>query len=231
MSSRRRQPLVALAVLALARLSVQDGTYRSASLGSLTPWNFEEVVGGKKNVLAIFHMPDCGGCKKFMPKFEEAAMMLSQLQNDTKFPLVVLKADATEFEYETLKDDLKVSQVPAVKLFKKGSTTPLHVPPSEPFDMHFKIKEAIGMPTPNKCLFGESDAEDVTPDTWDAKVMDPTHSVLVEFYAPWCPHCKRFTSVYNGIARKALNMPGVRVVRVDIDKHKALGEKYGVKLL
>ena len=56
--------------------------------------------------------------------------------------------------------------------------------------MHFKVKEALGMPIPNKCMFGDSDAEDITEKNWHAKVMDTNTSVLVEFYAPWCKHCK-----------------------------------------
>jgi len=97
--------------------------------------------------------------------------------------------------------------------------------------MHFKVKESIGMPIPNKCMFGDSDAEDVTAANWEAKVLDPQTSVLVEFFAPWCQHCKALTPVYNNIARKASKLPGIRVVRVNVDKEKALGERYGIKKL
>merc|ERR1712072_1059168 len=97
--------------------------------------------------------------------------------------------------------------------------------------MHFAIKEAIGIAVPNKCMFGDSDAEDITTATWEAKVMDPSHSVLVEFFAPWCKFCKKFTPTYNNIARKSVSIPGVRVVRVNMDKQKELGERYKVKKL
>lgn len=143
----------------------------------------------------------------------------------------MVRADVTEFEYEELKENLNVSKVPALKFFKKGNTKPRHVVPREPWEMHFSVKEIMGLPVPNKCLFGDSDAEDVTVVTWEKRVMDPTHSVLVEFYAPWCKHCQGFKSTYNNIARKSLKLPGVRVVRVDVDKQKSLGERYGIKKL
>jgi len=184
------------------------------------------MVGNEKHVVAMFYAPWCGGCKKYMPKFVETALMLRGVET-----LRIVKADVTEFEYEELKENLNVSKVPAIKLFKKGTTDSRHVFPQEPWEMHFAIKEAIGIAVPNKCMFGDSDAEDITSETWEAKVMDPSHSVLVEFFAPWCKFCKKFTPTYNNIARKSNAIPGVRVVRVNMDKQKELGERYKVKKL
>merc|ERR1711998_166503 len=161
-----------------------------------------------------------------MPKFEEVALMLRDVD-----ALSVMKADVTEFEYEELQENLNVSRVPAIKLFGKHSATPLTMLPQDPFDMHFAVKEKLGLRVPNKCLFGESDAETVTSSTWDKIVMDPTQSVLVQFYAPWCPHCKRFLSTYNSIARKLTMLPGVQAVRVNADEDKILMGKYGIKTL
>merc|ERR1711907_67089 len=87
------------------------------------------------------------------------------------------------------------------------------------------------MPVPNKCMFGDSDAEDVHTSNWDKVVMDPSHSVLVEFFAPWCSHCKAFKSTYNLVARKAMRMPGLKAVRVNADKDKELMVRYGIKKL
>jgi thiol-disulfide isomerase/thioredoxin len=33
---------------------------------------------------------------------------------------------------------------------------------------------------------------ELTPDNYDAIVMDTTKDVLVEYYASWCPHCKAY---------------------------------------
>jgi len=208
-----------LAVLQLVGFCVGE-------IGTLTPWNFDEVVGGDNHVFVMFHAPWCGACKKFMPKFEDAAGKLRDAE-----PLKIMLADVTEFEYEELQQNLNVSKVPALKFFLKDSTDPYFVEPQEAWQINFRVREAMGLAVPNKCMFGESDAEDVTEATWDDLVLDKDKAVLVEFYAPWCPHCKRFTQVYNGIARKALELPNIRVVRVNVDEHKDLGEKFGVKTL
>lgn len=197
-----------------------------ANLTQITPWNFDDVVGRDNHVLVLFAAPWCGACKKYYPKYIETAFMLNSIKG-----LVLAKADVTEFEYEELQENLQVGKVPAIKIFKKGSSEPVAINPQEAWEMHFQVKEKLGMAVPNKCMFGDSDAEDVTTATWDKLVMDPKLTTLVEFYAPWCKHCQALKPTYNNIARKASKLPGVKVVRLNVDKEKALGEKYKVKKL
>merc|ERR1711959_234988 len=216
-----------ISVLVLcAKLNEAAGEKVGSNIDQLTPWNFEEVVGGDKHVLVLFHAPWCGACKKYMPDFEETAEQLRAVST-----LSIRRADVTEFEYEELRGRLNVSKVPALKLFKRRSTTPITMTPREPLAMQFTVKDELGLRVPNKCMFGDSDAADVGESNWNATVMDPKYSVLVQFYAPWCPHCERFKSTYNIIARKAMQIDGVKVVRVNGDKDKPLMLKYGVKML
>lgn len=37
----------------------------------------------------------------------------------------------------------------------------------------------------------------VVADTFDEIVNDPEKDVLVEFYAPWCGHCKNLEPIYK----------------------------------
>lgn len=50
----------------------------------------------------------------------------------------------------------------------------------------------------------------LTPDNFDKIVMDPTKDVLVEFYAPWCGHCKSLAPIYEKVAATYAGEPNVR---------------------
>jgi thiol-disulfide isomerase/thioredoxin len=45
--------------------------------------------------------------------------------------------------------------------------------------------------------------KELTPDTFD-KEKDTAPAFLVEFYAPWCAHCKKFAPTYQKIANGTL---------------------------
>ncbi len=70
---------------------------------------------------------------------------------------------------------------------------------------------------------------DVTPKTWD-KVIDPSKThVLLEFYAPWCGHCKALAPEFEQLGKLYASNPSVTIAQVDADKHAKLGKKFNVQ--
>lgn len=63
---------------------------------------------------------------------------------------------------------------------------------------------------------------------FDSYVLDPNKNVLVEFYAPWCGHCKNLAPVYEKVAEAFKNEPNCVIAKVDADSEKELGQRFGV---
>lgn len=82
---------------------------------------------------------------------------------------------------------------------------------------------------PNAKLPG---VQDLTPDTFD-KFVGGAKAALVEFYAPWCGHCKMLTPEYKKLGEAvtgdaALNSRLV-VAKVNADEHPELGSRFEVQ--
>lgn len=71
---------------------------------------------------------------------------------------------------------------------------------------------------------------DLIPDNFDKVVVQSGRPALVEFFAPWCGHCKSLAPVYEELAQN-FGFAGDKLVigKVDADEHKELGRKFGVQ--
>ncbi len=57
--------------------------------------------------------------------------------------------------------------------------------------------------------------------TFDAVALDSSKHVLVEFYAPWCGHCKSLVPVYAKVAQHFESVPNVVVAKMDSTANEA----------
>ena len=71
-----------------------------------------------------------------------------------------------------------------------------------------------------------SDVITLTDENWESIAADK-ELLLVEFYAPWCGHCKALTPKYEAAATE-LKKDGISIAKYDADGQKAYGGKFGV---
>ena len=68
---------------------------------------------------------------------------------------------------------------------------------------------------------------ELTPDNFDALVRSGSGPWIVEFYAPWCTHCKRLEPHYEAASR-AKEAAAASFGRVDGAAHRSLLMRFGV---
>jgi protein disulfide-isomerase A6 len=71
---------------------------------------------------------------------------------------------------------------------------------------------------------------DLTPANFDKVVLKSGKPTLVEFFAPWCGHCKNLAPVYEELALSLESQKDkVQIAKVDADAEKELGRRFGVQ--
>jgi len=58
------------------------------------------------------------------------------------------------------------------------------------------------------------------------RILESDVPVLVDFYADWCGPCKMLAPVLEEVAQET---PGVRFVKVDVDRNPKLAARYGIR--
>ena len=67
----------------------------------------------------------------------------------------------------------------------------------------------------------------LTKDNFSKLVLNSDELWFVEFYAPWCGHCKKLEPEWNEVASKLKGQ--VKVAKVDATQESELAEKFKIK--
>ncbi|GAB1297320.1 Protein disulfide-isomerase A6 [Apodemus speciosus] len=77
----------------------------------------------------------------------------------------------------------------------------------------------------------KKDVVELTDDTFDKNVLDSEDVWMVEFYAPWCGHCKNLEPEWAAAATevKEQTKGKVKLAAVDATVNQLLASRYGIK--
>ncbi|KAL7840830.1 hypothetical protein AOLI_G00261530 [Acnodon oligacanthus] len=179
--------------------------------------NFDTFMEGKDTVLVEFYAPWCGHCKQFAPEYEKIAQTLKESEP----PIPVAKVDATKAN--GLASRFEVSGYPTIKILKKGKPVEYDGDRTERAIVE-RVKEVAKpdwKPPPEATLV-------LTKDNFD-DVVGNADIILVEFYAPWCGHCKRLAPEYEKAAKELSNrIPPIPLAKVDATVENDIASRFGV---
>ena len=183
----------------------------------LTNDNFDTTVYSKGIILVEFYAPWCGHCKSLAPEYSKAAKALKE--NDPPIPLA--KVDATE--NKELGQRFDVSGYPTIKFFKNGEPYDYEGPrDSEGIIAYMKEKASPDWKPPPPAVI------ELKTDNFD-EFINNQELALVEFYAPWCGHCKTLAPKYEKAAQVLKQRtPPIPLVKIDATVESSLATRYGV---
>ncbi|XP_077218682.1 protein disulfide-isomerase like 2-1-like [Tasmannia lanceolata] len=186
----------------------------------LTSENFAKEVGQSRGALIEFYAPWCGHCKKLAPEYEKLASSFKKAK-----AVLIAKVDCDDQKELCTQND--VNGYPTIKWFPKYSLEPKMYDGPRSADALAEFVNTEGG-TNVKLAAIPSSVAVLTTENFDEIVLDESKDVLVEFYAPWCGHCKSLAPTYEKVATAYKLEEDVVIANLDADKYKDLAEKYGI---
>jgi len=186
---------------------------------ALTAATFDSTVDNTPSFVE-FYAPWCGHCKHLAPEYEIVGQTFSRFQSS----VVIAKVDCDAEGGLCSKHGIQ--GFPTLKFFNKGDVQNYEGERTAEGIISF-INEITGLRA--KIPKAPSKVVDLNGDTFDKLVLQSNKHVFVEFFAPWCGHCKQLAPDWEKLAIVFENEPNIIVAKVDSTKHELLASKYKVE--
>lgn len=188
----------------------------------LTPKNFDSVVGQDANVLVEFYAPWCGHCKRLAETYGKLGEALQKSKSKDTFKVAKVNAD----EHKELSSRFGVKGFPTLKFFPAGQTEPEDYNGGR--DLEDFVSFLSGKGAKIFIPVAPSDVIDLNPTNFEKVVKDTNTHRFVEFYAPWCGHCKQLAPTWEKLATTFKPEEAVVVAKLNADKYRDLASEYGI---
>ncbi|XP_033340579.2 protein disulfide-isomerase A6 homolog CaBP1 [Megalopta genalis] len=190
--------------------------------------NFDSLVLNSDNIWVVeFYAPWCGHCQQLTPEYNKAA---NALKGIVKFGAV--NAD----EHMNVGSKYGIKGIPTIKIFGINDKPEDYVGPRTSDGILDAALNAINQRVSTfRRKKGKDDSKwkdskdviELTDENFDDIVMNSEDMWLVEFYAPWCGHCKNLAPIWESAATELKGKVKLGAIDATVNKLKAI--QYEIK--
>nr|XP_046147112.1 protein disulfide-isomerase A6-like [Oncorhynchus gorbuscha] len=228
-----------LGVLGCSLVLMAQGFYSAADdVVELNPSNFNrEVLQSDSLWLIEFYAPWCGHCQSLTADWKKTATALKG----------IVKVGAVDADqHKSLGGQYGVRGFPSIKIFGanknkpddyQGGRSSQAIVDGALNTLRTLVKDRLsgrsgGSDNSRQSGGGsKKNVVELTDDNFDRLVLDSGEVWLVEFFAPWCGHCKSLEPEWAAAASavKEQTKDKVHLGAVDATVHQGLASRYGVR--
>ncbi|KAM8953881.1 protein disulfide-isomerase A6 isoform 2-T2 [Pelodytes ibericus] len=202
----------------------------------LTPSNFNrEVLQSDSLWLIEFYAPWCGHCNQLTPEWKKVATALKG----------VVKIGAVDADqHPSLGSQYGIKGYPTIKIFGSDKNKPQDYQGGRTRDdivsgafnaIQLFVKEKMSGKQSRSSDSGsggsKKDVIELTDDNFDRQVLNSDDVWFVEFFAPWCGHCKSLEPEWAAAASEIREQTKgkVKLAAVDATVHQGLASRFGIR--
>ncbi|XP_038051895.1 thioredoxin domain-containing protein 5-like [Patiria miniata] len=178
---------------------------------------------GKSAHFIMFFAPWCGHCKKLAPVWDQLA---ERFNTDESVPATYAKVDCIKETKVCHENDVK--GYPTLKFFNPGKQPAKYTGKRdfenlERFMLEQLDKKKESVPQPPEAKHG---LYELTEDNFKGHITEGDH--FVEFYAPWCGHCKRLAEPWQQLAEGFSHNEAITIAKIDCTAHRQVCREHNV---
>jgi len=209
---------------------------KSSGVVDLNPNNFDNRVKDSDGIWIVeFYAPWCGHCKQLAPQYQKAAQALKG----------IIGVGAVDCDvHKQLCGQYGVQGFPTIKVFGANKNKPEDYQGGRTADAIVQAAQKSAQKLVQDRLGGKSssgsggksggsgggakgDVVELTDSNFKKLVLQSDDMWLVEFFAPWCGHCKNLEPHWKSAAGELKGK--VKLGAVDATVHQELAQQYGVR--